>query len=147
MKHGKFSHSNVFIVSICRRTIGKYPERRSYLIIRDAFESEGENKQQDILAALQNNPSSALDGRTPCLFQYSRSAQALSQPENSHAAAAAALRLPPPSTVTWLDGGSTTSRPMMHYRRQIVQASPKWKEKENKKVMEYHCWKNKKTTT
>jgi hypothetical protein len=85
------------------------------------------------LGALQNNLSSIFDERTPYLVQYSRSAQASSHPKYSDAAAAAALRPPSPSAVARFDGGSTTSRRMTHYRRPIVHASLKCKEKEENK--------------
>jgi hypothetical protein len=62
------------------------------------------------------------------------SAQALNHPKHSEAlAAASALPPPSPSAVARFDGGSTTSRRMMHYHRPIMQTSLKWKEKEENK--------------
>jgi hypothetical protein len=99
-------------------------------------------------AARQNNPSSAPDGRTPYLVQYSDSAQPSNHPKYSGALAAAAALCPPsPSAVAHFNGSSTTSRRMMHYRHLIIQvASLKWKEKEETKVIEHHCWRQKNTT-
>jgi len=106
-------------------------KRKKYLL---AFESDGEKNSHDTSAARQNNPSSAPDGRTPYLVQYSDSAQPSNHPKYSGAlAAAASLRPPSPSAGACFDGGSTTSRRMMHYRRPIIQASLKWKEKEENK--------------
>jgi hypothetical protein len=98
-------------------------KRKKYLL---AFESDGEKNSHDTSAARQNNPSSAPDGRTPYLVQYSDSAQPSNHPKYS-AALAAAAALPPssPAAAARFVVGDTTSRPMMRYRRPIAKASLK----------------------